>query len=255
MTTQRLQTHYDDKYAQERTTSSELPVVALRLPHPVGRHEAACAVLPDRLPPSADILELGAGDGLIANSLARGGVDFGSYTVGDISTVRLEGLSRRLRDDRFRFRAVDADDVTADLSETYDAVVMVALIEHLVDPIDSMDAVRRVLKPGGFVYVDTPNIAKWTRRIKLAAGRFPATASTDEGLTTYAGQPTDLHDEGHLHYFTFRSLELLLTRRCGFARVERVGYHPGGPPGRRLGTWAARRRPTLFSELACLAYA
>ena len=38
------------------------------------------------------------------------------------------------------------------------------------------------------------------------------------------GSPADLYDEGHLHYFTFRSLTRMLTLRCGFSRVERVPY-------------------------------
>src|SRR5262249_34895851 len=86
----------------------------------------------------------------------------------------------------------------------HDAVILLALIEHLVDPLRAMARVRQWLRPGGFAFVDTPNIAKWTRRTKLLCGVFPATASRDEGLSTYDGQPADLHDEGHLHYFTFR---------------------------------------------------
>jgi len=222
-------------------------------PSPTNRFEAAVALLPPRLQAGADLLELGAGDGVVAESLRAGGVPFGSYTIGDISDGRLAGLRRNLSDERYRFVQADADKVTATVEGTFDAVVMVALIEHLVDPLRAMSDIHAVLKPGGFVYIDTPNIAKWTRRVKLAAGRFPSTGSQNEGLTTYTGEPSDLYDEGHLHYFTYRSLRLMLTQRCGFSRVEEMGYYID----RRLpalGHRLAAMRPSVFSEIVMVAY-
>lgn len=254
VTTDRLREHYAAKYAEEAHGGGTPAAIPLRQPYPVGRVEAACAALPDRIA-GRHVLELGSGDGTVAHSLAVGGASFASYTLGDISQPRLDGIAKRLSDERFRFRMADADDLTA-LGETFDAVVMIALVEHLIDPIRSMAAVRAALAPGGFVYLDTPNVAKWTRRVKLALGRFPSTASADEGLRTYGGAPADLHDEGHLHYFTFRSLTLMLAERCGFSRVEPVPYAPQRRPfGAALGTRLARARPQLFSELACVAYA
>ena len=134
--------------------------------------------------------------------------------------------------------------------------MLLALIEHLFDPLRAMQRVRRWLRPGGFAFVDTPNIAKWTRRAKLLCGRFPATASQSEGLVTYEGGPTDLYDEGHLHYFTFASLTRMLTQRCGFSRVERVSYASAPHLLGRRGSYAlACLAPTLFSEIALVAYA
>lgn len=253
MTNDRLQEHYDDKYVGA-TEGNGPRAIAMPVRKPRDRFEAAVAFLPSRIPVGGDILEVGAGDGAIAHNLLGGGVAFGSYTIGDISTPRLEGLRRTFTDERFLLREVNAEQVSATVQGPYDAVVMVALIEHLVDPLRAMADIRTVLKPGGFVYIDTPNIAKWTRRVKLAAGRFPSTASANEGLTTYAGQPADLYDEGHLHYFTYRSLRLMLTQRCGFSRVEELGYYIDGRlPA--LGHRLATVRPSVFSEIAMVAYA
>lgn len=250
MTTDRLMRHYTDKYAGQ----SDPKVKPLSVRQPADRYEAALAFLPPRIPAGAEILEMGAGDGAVALSLMKGGVPFSSYTIGDISPPRLEGLRETFTDDRFHLAEVDAEEVSASVKGPFDAVIMVALIEHLVDPMEAMSDIRSVLKPGGFVYIDTPNIAKWTRRVKLALGQFPSTASTNEGLTTYEGEPADLHDEGHLHYFTYRSLRLMLTERCGFSRVEELGYYIDGrfpALGHRLAPW----RPSVFSEIAMVAYA
>lgn len=124
---------------------------------------------------------------------------------------------------------------------------MNAVVEHLVDPVGALLTVRRQIAPGGYLLLTTPNIAKWTRRIKLLCGRFPSTASVDEGLLQYDGvTPTVLHDEGHLHYFTYRSLARILLERAGFSRVERLGY---GRPAVLARAW-----PTLFSDVCVRAW-
>ncbi len=135
-------------------------------------------------------------------------------------------------------------------------MLLVALVEHLFDPLGALQSVRRMLRPGGLVYIDTPNVAKYSRRLKLLAGRFPSTSSLDVGLTRYDGRPVQLHDEGHLHYFTFRSLSRLLLERSGFERVERLPYASRPAPlGPRIGHALARLRPELFSELCVVASA
>ena len=113
---------------------------------------------------------------------------------------------------------------------------------------------RALLRPGGFVYLDTPNVAKYTRRAKLLFGHFPATASHREGLRRYDGQPASLHDEGHLHYFTWRSLTRMLVDHCGFSGVERLPWFPGAPrPLAPLAHRAASLWPELLSEIALIA--
>ena len=46
----------------------------------------------------------------------------------------------------------------------FDAIIMNALIEHLIDPLRAMQGIRKLLRPGGLVYIDTPNLAKFTRQ-------------------------------------------------------------------------------------------
>jgi SAM-dependent methyltransferase len=127
----------------------------------------------------------------------------------------------------------------------FDTVAMSAVIEHLIDPIAALRDLYRVLRPGGRLLLDTPNIAKWTRRLKLLVGYFPSTASLQEGLVAYDRKtPTELHDEGHFHYFTFRSLSRICQERIGFSRVDGLGY------GR---TRLSRAWPTLFSDVFVVA--
>jgi SAM-dependent methyltransferase len=246
--------HYDAKYAVDAAGARE-PVLVLPTSAPLDRFEACVSDLRRRVT-GGDVLEIGAGNGRLAKSLLAAGLRCDSYTATELSEVRLVALRRSLSDPRVRVARLDLD-LPADGHETrYDAVVLLALLEHVFDPLRAMQRVRTWLRPGGFAYVDTPNIAKWTRRAKLLCGRFPSTASRSEGLVTYEGGPTDLYDEGHLHYFTYGSLTRMLLSRCGFSRVERVPYASAPHLLGRRGSYAlARIAPTWFAEIALVAYA
>jgi 2-polyprenyl-3-methyl-5-hydroxy-6-metoxy-1,4-benzoquinol methylase len=252
---ERLQSYYDTKYNAE--ASAFLDQVLEHPSCPSNRFEACLKFFLSRFR-NGDILELGAGSGLVARSLIAHGLKFNTYTLSELSSMRLKGLSQNFNDSRMRVISLDAESVSEEEFARYDAVIMLALIEHLIDPLGSMQRIRKLLKPGGFVFIDTPNIAKFTRRAKLLLGRFPSTASRNEGLITYEGHLVDLHDEGHLHYFTFRSLSQMLIERCGFSRVEKFGYFVG-PNGQRivghkLADRLARFWPELFSEIVLVAY-
>ena len=248
---EQLAAHYDAKYACEPDAGPASQLVRPgRVPR--GRFEACVRTLPLLLR-GGDVLELGAGSGNVALSLLAGGLACRSYTASETSQVRLEGLRRRLADPRARVACIDAEQIPEVLTQSFDAVIMVALIEHLVDPVAALKQIRQVLRPGGFLYLDTPNVARWTRRLKLLAGRFPSTSSREEGLVGYDGQPLALHDDGHLHYFTWRSLERLLLERCGFASVERHPYALAGRWPARAGDGLARLWPELFAEVCLVA--
>jgi 2-polyprenyl-3-methyl-5-hydroxy-6-metoxy-1,4-benzoquinol methylase len=226
----RLEKHYNIKYEAEKFTS--LTEIAELRPSPANRHEACLKFFLERFS-GGNILELGAGSGLFARSLISHGLKFDSYTLSELSEARYEGLMRDFKDPRMRVLKLDAECLPDDDPPTYDAIIMLALIEHLIDPLGAMQKLRKLLKPGGFVFIDTPNIAKFTRRASLLWGRFSSTASRNEGLTTYEGDIVDFYDEGHLHYFTYRSLSLMLIHRCGFSKVEKLGYFIG-PNGQRI---------------------
>jgi SAM-dependent methyltransferase len=245
-----LAAHYDAKYAGEALPGAASQL-SLRRRVPRDRFEACVANLPSVFP-GGDVLELGAGGGNVARSLLRAGLACRSYTMSETSQARLEGLRGRLDDPRLRVAQVDAERVPEELYGRFDAVIMIALIEHLVDPLGALLRIGRLLRPGGILYLDTPNVAKWTRRAKLLLGQFPSTASREEGLLGYDGRPVSLHDEGHLHYFTYRSLSRMLVERCGFESVEKLPYVAGARFG-ALSHGLARLWPELFAELCLVA--
>jgi 2-polyprenyl-3-methyl-5-hydroxy-6-metoxy-1,4-benzoquinol methylase len=221
---------------------------------PTNRHEAMVKYFPKYFR-GGSVLEIGAGNGCIAKTLLAEELGITSYTLSDISDKRLNEIDANLNDSRVKVKYIDVDDVPAKESDTYDAVLMVALIEHLIDPLGAMQNINKLIKPGGFVIVQTPNIAKYTRRIKLLLGQFPSTASKNEGLTKYSNEPADLYDEGHLHYFTYRSLSSMLVERCSYTKTLKLPYPDGKLVlGRYLHNRLAMLWPELFAEVAMIAY-
>lgn len=248
-----LNAFYERKYAGAADSAGIRDVTVTAAPN--DRYQAAVKFFP-RLFKGGDVLELGCGDGEVANSLLRRHPEITSYTLGDISLPRVDRVRAGLQDARANCLLLNAEHIDPAMQARFDAVLMIALIEHLIDPLGAMRQIRRLVKPGGFVYLDTPNIAKYSRRLKLLAGYFPSTSSLNEGLTTYYGKPAELYDEGHLHYFTYRSLATMLTQFCGFSRVEKlwypIGRHPLGSPTHEA---LARAWPEMFSEVVVAAWA
>lgn len=245
-----LQNHYDKKYAE---ASKQQVKITSQKKYPSDRLTACVSVLPD-IVSHGRILELASGNGALVASLVEAGLQFDEFVASEISGSRLDALRKNLDYPNVSVEEVDAEQITTIEDDSYDAVIMLALIEHLIDPLSVMQQIARILKPGGVVYVDTANIAKYTRRIKLLCGRFPATATHNEGLTTYSGDPVDLHDQGHLHYFTYRSLTNMLTNRCGFGSVSRHPYPMGRIGfGRYIDSMLVRIWPSLFSEITIVA--
>lgn len=135
-------------------------------------------------------------------------------------------------------------------SNTYDAVYASNLIEHLVDPNLFIGEVYRVLRPGGYVLLDTPNLASWHNIFALLIGRQPFSGpnitNMEDGEVAIVreihrsdhGLPEKgvLAEHGeqeltrHIVVIAYRSL-LDLVRRWGFhiESARGFGYYPFPP--------------------------
>lgn len=135
------------------------------------------------------------------------------------------------------FRAPNVTFVQHNLNDDFplptggvDAVIALMVVEHLFDPFHSITEVARVLRPGGWFYLNLPLVTSIRNRWRLLTGRLPNTSR--DGWYEMREW-----DGGHLHYFTLRLIKRLLAE-SGFRDLT---VHPVG----RF-RWLKALRPELF---------
>jgi len=111
------------------------------------------------------ILDIGCSTGiLLSHARSRGlrvaGVDCSEWAISQASQRLPGGVCKVL----------DIDSATtADFSDTYDAVVMNNVLEHVKDPARLLHLAASLLTPGGFLYCATLNADSWFHKA-LGAG-------------------------------------------------------------------------------------
>ena len=85
---------------------------------------------------------------------------------------------------------------------SFATVVAAEVIEHVFDTQAVLVELARVLEPGGWLALTTPNLVALSGRVQLLLGRSPHNVEFDASPAT----------SGHIRYFTFDTLELLLNR-------------------------------------------
>ncbi|MCU0309376.1 MAG: class I SAM-dependent methyltransferase [Acidimicrobiales bacterium] len=153
-----------------------------------------------------DVLEVGAGAGHVTAVLAERG---NRVTAVDVDADALQGAARHA----VAAHAGDLDVTPLDElvgANTFDAVLLGDVIEHVRDPVRVLRSARRVLRPGGSIVVSVPNVAHVDLRLHLFIGRWQY-------------QPIGLLDATHLRFFTRTTLEeALAAAGLRISALERV---------------------------------
>ncbi|MFH1457315.1 MAG: class I SAM-dependent methyltransferase [Patescibacteria group bacterium] len=128
----------------------------------------------------------------------------------DISDVAIKDIKSVFTDIPENFSVHNIDTKTPFLDNSFDLVTMVAVLEHVFDPIVVIKEVHRIMKKDGVFIVEVPNIAFIKYRINLFFGKRPRT-SWGYGW-----------DGGHLQYFTRKDLVKFLEK-TDFEIVKKTG--------------------------------
>ncbi|MEE8346399.1 MAG: methyltransferase domain-containing protein, partial [Dehalococcoidia bacterium] len=144
------------------------------------------------------VLEIGPSTGYISQALQQRGC---TVTGLEIDPVAAEEAAQ------FCERMVVADAEKIDLASTFqdqkfDVVMLGDVLEHMVDPLSVLVAVRGLLRPKGYAVISIPNMAHGSVRLRLLNGEFRY-------------RDTGLLDITHLRFFTAETLEELL-RDAGY---------------------------------------
>jgi len=131
-----------------------------------------------------NVLDVGCGDGAISKPISKMG--------NDVVSMELPGVANLAR--FYQVQSVVAGDAEqlAFNSESFNVVLASEVVEHMWNPQDFINEAYRVLKPNGYLIVETP-----------------------EGEES-------LNYDSHRHFFTVESLKQMVASRFAVCEVERL---------------------------------
>jgi 2-polyprenyl-3-methyl-5-hydroxy-6-metoxy-1,4-benzoquinol methylase len=94
--------------------------------------------------------------------------------------------------------------------EKFDVILCSNVLEHLVDPGAVLERLQKLLKPDGYFVIALPNIAHWSIRWQILAGRFDYS------------ETGGIMDSTHLRFFTQRTARAMM-KNAGL-RIERESF-------------------------------
>lgn len=162
--------------------------------------------------PDNSLLELGLGHGYSTNLFS---CYFKSHKVLDGSKAVIENFTKKYPDCKAEIIETYFEEYETD--EKFDVIVMGFILEHVDDPVLIMSKYKRLLKPGGKLYVAVPNAEVLNRRLGNLAGLLPNIQEMSEND----------HVLGHQRYYTMNELVVDINN-AGFSvnRMEGIYLKP-----------------------------
>jgi ubiquinone/menaquinone biosynthesis C-methylase UbiE len=165
------------------------------------------------------VLDVGAGHGMLLSLLHALGHETHALDIID----RLGQFPEIYRDKPITFKIcnVEADPIPYP-DHAFDAVVCCQVLEHFTHShLPAMREMHRVLRPGGVLEVDVPNVASYRNRSRMLRGKNITYDYEEHYLRAepirYKG--LSFYPLRHNREFTRRELELLLTM-AGFRNID-----------------------------------
>jgi len=156
------------------------------------------------------LLDIGCWEGRLLSEIDQAGLFQELYGI-DISSEAVEKVISK----GFTDEVVDLNNETLPFpDEFFDAVTILAVLEHVFDPYMVIQEIYRFLRSNGILIIDVPNVASFSNCVRILIGHLPVT-SRDPGW-----------DGGYLHYYTKRSLDQFLSSQGFTITARRTGGHP-----------------------------
>jgi methionine biosynthesis protein MetW len=168
------------------------------------------------------LLDLGCGNGEFTVKLGK------DLSVSDIYGVDISDEAIRMSKEK-GVKAIKVDLEAEKLPfppKFFDLVAAIEVIEHLRYPDNMLAEAWRVLKPGGYFVISTPNLASWINRLLILMGYMPYFSEPSEKYLAgfYAHNKINVNPAGTLRLYTLKALRELL-QVYGFSVVKISGSY------------------------------
>ncbi|MEZ4312323.1 MAG: methyltransferase domain-containing protein [Polyangiaceae bacterium] len=154
------------------------------------------------------VLDIGCGIGLNGAAARRKGASVTGIETDPASAAE----ARRRLDEVLSCDITDPAALTSALgARRFDLLLFADVLEHVADPLAVLRRLLDHLEDDGHVLISLPNVAAWTVRLGLLAGRFDY-------------RPSGILDDSHLRFFT-RKTAVALAESAGL-EVLRIEQNP-----------------------------
>ena len=154
------------------------------------------------------LLDIGCGNGSLLAVAKQRGWQISGYDVDANST---KAVSERLQESNI----FTGDFLELDESQQYDVITLHQVLEHVKNPNEYLQKIRRLLTDGGYAFIAVPNIHSVSNKLKFMLESIGIRRRN-------IGKYYDTYH--HLLYFTPSTLRLILSKN-GFISLEtRNGY-------------------------------
>ena len=117
--------------------------------------ETAIGHLEKLISKTAEVIDLGTGNGMFVQMLHDHGFEnVSAHEIEGADLSPIAGIAKNIYQD-FDYNSIP--------SNTFDAVTLLDVVEHVADPAYLFRTCSRILKPGGVVYFHTPAVTKTDR--------------------------------------------------------------------------------------------
>lgn len=153
---------------------------------------------------SNSIIDIGTGNGLFIKLLYRAGFNnVFAHEIQDVDLSKINSIVRQIYQDH---------DYSTIPSNTFEAVTLLDVMEHVIDPKYLIKSCGRILKTNGIIYFHTPVVTK-TDRIMHFLQKFPILKKI--GVIWQRGRTSIFH----LEIYSPKSL-ILLLKEAGFCDIK-----------------------------------
>ena len=106
----------------------------------------------------ASVLDVGCGGGILTEALATAGAQVTGIDLADkpLSVARLH-LHESGLTEQIDYRQISAESLAAECPASYDVITCLEMLEHVPDPASTIQALSKLIKPGGQIFLSTIN--------------------------------------------------------------------------------------------------
>ncbi len=130
-------------------------------------------------PAETKLLEIGFGEGPLTATFMN---IVGEYWGIEPIPISFEQTADRLQLNRNRIFNIKAEDMLSSspfeaMTDYFDVIVMISVLEHLPNPMNILESCRKLLAPGGTLFISVPDSTKfaWLYTFRKTAGLEPWT--------------------------------------------------------------------------------